>query len=214
MNMGRPKVKIMLDCSPRKIHEYRKRYDIDFWQLRTPLTENALAGVPYGLDNGCFKRFEEKTWNRLLNECDEAMPKFVCLPDLVGDAVRTLDLFSSFERRTNGMPRALVLQDGIGNHRIPWDKLAAVFIGGSDSFKISTEAINAARTAKMLGKWVHVGRVNTIDRMAQWIDLADSIDGSGLSKYDHMLESMIEFLSGDHPANSQTGLFENEEEFN
>ena len=189
-------MKIMLDCSPKKIHEYRERYGVDLWQLRTPLTKYALAGVPYGLDNGCFKRFNEKTWNRLLIEAEENMPKFVCLPDIVGDAVRTLDLFKSFESRTSGLPRALVLQDGIGNHRIEWDKLSAVFVGGSDNFKISNEAINACKTAKMLGKWVHVGRVNTAERVKNLIGLADSIDGSGISQYDHMLENVLRAISG------------------
>ena len=188
-------MKIMLDCSSKKIHEYRDRYGVDFWQLRTPLTAYALAGVPYGLDNGCFKRFNKKTWERLLDEAEENMPKFVCLPDIVGDAARTLDLFDAFEIKTNGLPRALVLQDGIENHRIPWDKMAAVFVGGSDAFKISDEAMNACRTAKMLGKWVHVGRVNTAARVNYWKGMADSIDGSGISRYDHMLENVLAALS-------------------
>ena len=199
-------MKIMLECSPNKIHEYRQRYGVDFWQLRTPLTKYALAGVPYGLDNGCFKRFKQKTWSRLLDEAEEQRPKFVCLPDVVGDAVRTLDLFEAFERRTNGLPRALVLQDGIGNHRINWDKLTAVFVGGSDKFKISQEAMNACKTAKMLGKWVHVGRVNTAERVRVWMGVADSIDGSGISKYDHMLESVLDVISGDDTQTLQTQL--------
>ena len=189
-------MKIMLDCSPKKIHEYRERYGVDFWQLRTPLTQYALAGVPYGLDNGCFKRFNEKAWSRLLNEAEENMPKFVCLPDMVGDAVRTLDLFDAFESKTNGLPRCLVLQDGIGNHRIDWNKLSAVFVGGSDAFKISEEAMNACKTAKMLGKWVHVGRVNTAQRVRHWLGVADSIDGSGISQYDHMLENVLAAIQG------------------
>jgi hypothetical protein len=188
-------MKIMLDCSSKKIHAYRDRYGGDFWQLRTPLTAYALAGVPYGLDNGCFKRFNKKTWERLLDEAEDNMPKFVCLPDIVGDAARTLDLFDAFEIKTNGLPRALVLQDGIANHRIPWDKMAAVFVGGSDSFKTSDEAMNACRTAKMLGKWVHVGRVNTAARVNYWKGMADSIDGSGISRYDHMLENVLAALS-------------------
>ena len=194
-------MKIMLDCSPRKIAEYRERYNHDFWQLRTPLTRYALAGVPYGLDNGCFKRFDQKTWEKLLDDADQPnqRPIFCCLPDIVGDAARTLDLFDAFTLRTNGLPRALVLQDGIGNHRIEWDKLAAVFVGGSDSFKISPEAINACKTAKMLGKWVHVGRVNTVERVKNWVGLADSIDGSGISKYDHMLEAVLSAIEGERP---------------
>ncbi len=187
-------MKIMLDCSPKKIHAYRDRYGVDLWQLRTPLTRYSLSGLPYGLDNGCFKRFDQKTWERLLNEAEDSVPKFVCLPDIVGDAVRTLDLFDVFESKTNGLPRALVLQDGIGNHRIPWDKIAAVFVGGSDTFKTSQEAMNVCRTAKMLGKWIHVGRVNTASRVAYWKGIADSLDGSGISRFDHMLEDVIAAL--------------------
>jgi hypothetical protein len=194
-------MKIMLDCSPDKIAEYSRHYGYDFWQLRTPLTKYALAGVPYGLDNGCFGDFREDAWNRLLDEAydDAALVKFVCLPDLVGDARRTLDLFEAFKVRTNGLPRALVLQDGIGGQPIPFDDIAAVFVGGSDAFKTSREAWNACRAAQMLGKWIHVGRVNTIERVRHWLPLADSIDGSGISRFDHMLEAVLHAIRNDHP---------------
>lgn len=192
-------MKIMLDCSQEKILSYSKRFGVEFWQLRTPLTRYKIGKIPYGLDNGCFTHFKQKTWERMLDECESIrMPKFVAMPDVVGSALRTLELFEAFELRTNGLPRALVLQDGIGQHRIPWSKISAVFIGGTDAFKISPDALNAARTAKMLGKWVHVGRVNTVDRLSQW-HFADSIDGSGLSRFDHMLENLLEFLRDDHP---------------
>lgn len=185
-----------MDSSPKKIETYSERYAYDFWQLRTPLTRYALSGKPYGLDNGCFARFDRKTWERLLDEALIAKPVFVCLPDVVGDARRTLDLFDHFKQRTSSLPRALVLQDGIGNYSIPWNDIAAVFVGGSDEFKTSAEAHNACRTAKMLDKWVHVGRVNTPSRVIEWLDRADSLDGSGISKYDHMLEAVLDALHG------------------
>jgi len=190
-------MKIMLDCSPKKIHEYRKRYNHDFWQLRTPLTRYSLSGLPYGLDNGCFSEFKHKEWERLLLDAEVHRPKFVCLPDVVGDAARTLDLFAAFERQTNGLPRALVLQDGIGNHRIDFSKLAAVFVGGSDAFKISPECLNACRAAKMLGKYIHVGRVNSYDRALAFKDIADSCDGSGMSRFDERLETVLDALKDD-----------------
>lgn len=190
-------MKIMLDKSPAQIHEYRERYQHDFWQLRTPLTQYALSGTPYGLDNGCFAKFEKKTWRRLLVQAREHRPVFVCLPDLVGDARRTLDLFDAFMEETEGLPKALVLQDGIRNHPIPFQHIDAVFIGGSDEFKISNEAFNAAKAAKMLDKWVHVGRVNTAKRVKDWIGLGDSIDGSGISRFDHMLEDVLRAIKGE-----------------
>ena len=187
----------MLDCSPDKINRYTDKYDYDFWQLRTPLTGYKLSGKPYALDNGCYSRFPEKKWKKLLIEAEENTPIFVCLPDIVGDARRTLDLFNVFKPLTSGLPRALVLQDGIGNYEIPWNDIDAVFVGGSDSFKISNECINACRVAKMLNKWVHVGRVNTSSRVKNWLELGDSLDGSGLSKYDHMLEDVLKMITGD-----------------
>jgi hypothetical protein len=198
-------VKILLDLSPAMIAERRERYGEDFWQLRTPLTKYARAtGIPYGLDNGCFAKFDQATWERLLDEADRDRPLFVCLPDVVGDAQRTAELFDIFWTRTQELPRALVLQDGIERVRIPWNDIKAVFIGGSDRFKYSEQAIAAARTAKMLGKWVHVGRVNTAKRVENWLRLgADSIDGSGICRFDHMLEDVLAQIRGEHP---QTAL--------
>lgn len=192
-------MKILLDASPAKIAEYRQRYDHDFWQLRTPLTQYARAGVPWALDNGCFAKFDQPRWERMLDEADEHRPLFVTLPDIVGDAQRTAELFDAFYRRTQELPRALVLQDGIERVRIPWPDITAVFIGGSDAFKVAPVAIAAAKAAKMLGKWVHVGRVNTAARVRNWLGLADSIDGSGISRYDHMLEDVLAMIRGEHP---------------
>lgn len=192
-------MKILLDCSPAKIHQYREEWGEDFWQLRTPLTRYALAGVPYGLDNGCFTEFRRKDWERMLDEAETDRPLFVCLPDVVGDARRTLDLFDAFKVPTAGLPRALVLQDGIGSFPIPWDDLAAVFVGGSDAFKFHPDCIAAAKCAKMLGKWVHVGRVNEPKRVQNWLGIADSVDGSGISRYDHMLRAVVDTIRGEHP---------------
>jgi len=146
------RMEIMLDLSPAAIRERSKQHDFQMWQLRTPLPKYAIEGV------------------------------YPYLPDVVGSARRTMDLFSYFEQATNGLPRALVLQDGIGDVSIPWGKIHAVFIGGTDSFKSSPEAFAAARCARMLGKWVHVGRVNTARRAREWLGVADSIDGSGISR--------------------------------
>jgi hypothetical protein len=199
-------VKIMLDVSPAKLAEYRERYAHDFWQLRTPLTKYARAeGIPYGLDNGLFAGVLHKAvWERMLDEADEDRPVFVTLPDMVGDAQRTSELFEAFRTRTQELPRALVLQDGIERVTIPWEHIVAVFIGGSDAFKTSREAFAAARTAKILGKWVHVGRVNTAARVSAWLGLADSCDGSGVARFDHMLEDVLAMVTGNHPQKVMT----------
>ena len=203
-------MKIMLDCSPAKIMEYRERYAEDFWQLRTPLTRYARAtGIPYALDNGCYTTFERATWDRMLEEAEIDSPVFACLPDVVGDAQRTIELFRYFKSHTNGIPRALVLQNGVEHTDIPWDDVAAVFIGGDDAFKFSAVAQRAARCAKLLGKWVHVGRCNTTARLRNWIGLADSLDGSALSRHGaghgggfENLPLILAMLRDEHPQHS------------
>jgi hypothetical protein len=192
-------MRVMLDCSPTKIADYSDRYDFDFWQLRTPLTQYAISGRPWALDNGCFSGSLPNGWRGMLDEAEANRPVFVALPDIVGSARRTMDLFEVFEHETAGLPRALVLQDGINDVSIPWQKIDAVFVGGTDRFKTSDEALAAVRCAKLLGKWVHVGRVNTPPRAQFFLGLADSIDGSGISRYDHMLEGVLATIRDEHP---------------
>ena len=185
-------MRILLDKSPQSIMGLSSRWGYDFGQFVTPLTQNARAKyLPYGLDNGCFTEFKEKVWRKQLDRAEADRPLFCTVPDVVGDAVRTLDLLEHFSPQMNGLPIALVLQDGIGNHRIPWGKLQAVFIGGSDSFKTSDEAVNAAKVARFLGKHVHVGRVNNFERARFWRDLADTCDGSGVSRFDKQMELVL-----------------------
>ena len=178
-----PRVRVLLDLSPRAIDARAEKHGVEFWQLRTPLTAYRLhGGVPYALDNGCFGGSLPSAWGRMIEEAKREKPLWATSPDVVGSARRTLELWPRFARQMNGIPRALVLQDGIGDFDIPWHEVACVFIGGSDDFKSSPEARQAAVVARMLGKLVHVGRVNTYARAAEWADLADSYDGSGISR--------------------------------
>jgi len=205
---------ILLDKSPAQIAAYTQRYGVEFGQLRTPLTQYARApnGVKKALDNGSFKTFDKPRWLRMLDEWEDAIwngadpPLFVALPDVVGDAQRTSELFEHYKLRTNEFARALVLQNGIERVTIQWADLRAVFIGGDDDFKLSPIAFRCARVAKQLGKWVHVGRVNTAKRMAAWMGVADSIDGSGISMFDHMLEDVLAMIRGEHPQHALEGL--------
>jgi hypothetical protein len=201
-------VNILLDCSPKKLAELTDKYDYPFMQLRTPLSRHALADVPWALDNGCFSSFREKTWRRMVMEAGQLepdrRPMFVTLPDIVGSARRTLELFNHFNDFVTGygLNVALVLQNGIGDFDIPWHKIAAVFVGGDDAFKIAPETMHAVKAAKIFGKWVHVGRVNGIPRASNYFGIADSIDGTGLSKEfvkSNDLEKMVGWLKNkDH----------------
>jgi hypothetical protein len=193
------RMEIMLDQSSKAIREKREKFGFDFWQLRTPLTGYQIEGTnPWALDNGCFSGDLPQKWFDMLEQAREDRPVFVTLPDVVGSARRTMDLFTHFDRTTNGLPRALVLQDGIGDVEIPWSLIHAVFVGGTDAFKIAPEAFAAARCARMLGKWVHVGRVNNERRVKNWLGIADSIDGTGLScGRDDQLQRVIDAIRGE-----------------
>jgi hypothetical protein len=116
---------------------------------------------------------------------------FVSAPDIVGSAQRTLELFGLWKPRLAGWPVALVCQDGQEYLPIPWDEIAAVFIGGTTNWKCSHHVEQIIKTAKLFEKWVHVGRVNDPVRFKHFEEIgADSCDGSGLARYTHMRKAV------------------------
>jgi len=160
-------------------------------QLLTPLTRYSLREPhrPWAIDNGGFKQLNIPGLKSLLkreeHHCDNCL--FVAAPDIVGSAQRTLELFDLFAPMLEGWKVALVCQDGQEDLRIPWDRIAAVFIGGSTNWKCSVHVERIIKTAKLFDKWVHVGRVNDPTRYQHFEDLgADSCDGTGLARYSHM----------------------------
>lgn len=164
-------------------------------QLLTPLTGFRLRdqSKPWAIDNGAFSGFDEKAFFSILRrqERDKTNCKFVCAPDVVGQAMRTVELFDLFKERLSGWPLALVIQDFQEVVRIPWQELAAIFVGGSTAWKVGPHAAACITTAKALGKWVHVGRINDPSRFEYFEKLgADSCDGSGIAQYSHMREAI------------------------
>lgn len=164
-------------------------------QLLTPLTRFTLQNpeLPWAIDNGAFARFEEKSFLSLLKREEHHKENclFVTAPDVVGSARRTLEVFKVWKDKLAGWPVALAIQDGQEDLDIPWHDIAAVFIGGGTSFKLSPQAGHVIKAAKIMGKWAHVGRVNDPSRFAYFEELgADSIDGTGISRYSHMREAI------------------------
>lgn len=179
--------------------------DLVMGQLMTPLTRYADWGdTPYGIDNGCFVSLDEPAFLSLLKRQEPERERclFVCCPDVVGNGRRTLELWEYRERWLKNWPKALVLQDGVEELTIPWNELDSVFVGGSTEWKMSQAVADLIKTAKILTKWVHVGRVNTASRFWHFHKLgADSCDGSGVSKHRQKLDEIAQ-------ANSQQiGLF-------
>ena len=79
-------------------------------------------------------------------------------------------------------------------NRKPWgvDNGASIFIGGDDRWKTSGAAKAVIKCAQLFGKWVHVGRVNGPERLDWCFEMGvDSIDGSGLCRFDHMLDTAM-----------------------
>jgi len=73
-----------------------------------------------------------------------------------------------------------VSQDGITPEITPWDFFDTLFVGGTDTHKLSNEAGIMIAEAKGRGKWVHVGRVNSETRIKRFW-MADSVDGTQLT---------------------------------
>lgn len=169
-----------------------KNRDQSFWgQILTP----SSFASPHNLalrwcgDNECFTgRYRFWRFIRWLWKMRPARKNciFVCVPDVIGDAERTLlrYIWLWWIIRLLGYPTALVAQDGL--ERWPWVlkyfPYHVLFIGGSTAWKLSPSADWCIRQAKHRGKWVHVGRVNSIRRMNHFkVMKVDSVDGTSLT---------------------------------
>lgn len=173
-------------------------------QLLTPLTRYRLRDParPWAMDNGGFKEVDVPGLLSLLAREAEhrATCLFVAVPDVVACARRTLEVFERWKSKPElaGWPLALVCQDGQEDLPLPWDDVAAVFIGGSTAWKLSPHVGHIIKAAKVLGKHTHVGRVNDPARWQHFADLgADTCDGTGLARYTHMREAVAK--RGDTP---------------
>jgi hypothetical protein len=162
-------------------------------QLFTPLTRRKPQRPEqnFAMDNGAFANFSAQGFRNMLSRHSERkhLCRWVAVPDVVGDARRTLEVFRHWRCQPDltGWPLAFVAQDGQEHLPIPWNQVDAIFIGGSTDWKMGSAAAACVKAAKAIGKWVHVGRINTPARYEYFRDLgADSCDGTGLARYDHM----------------------------
>jgi hypothetical protein len=146
----------------------------------------AVEGIPWAADNDAFNGFDERRFRSMLAALEGVEGcLFVSAPDVVGDYRSTRDLYVEWAPiiTGHGLPVAYVLQDGEDGSTVPED-CAAVFIGGTTGYKMGDRAASAAHAAKADGKWLHMGRVNTMPRIRYAHSLGvDSIDGTKWSKY-------------------------------
>ena len=156
--------------------------------IDTPAQGNKRPeGVMWCADNGAFSdRFDEGKWWRFLEANAHAAADclFAVAPDVVGDAVATLDRSRPWlaKIRALGYPVAFVLQDSALDDLIPWGEFDCLFIGGSTEYKLGPEARAYVAEAKRRGLWVHMGRVNS-ERRWRYADAigCDSADGTFLT---------------------------------
>lgn len=141
----------------------------------------------WAADNGCFTlgdRFDLDEYLAWLGSFDLEARRtclFATAPDVVGDWEATLERSLPIlpVLREYGFPSAIVLQDGATVDSVPWDLVDAVFVGGSTEWKLSPVVGELLARAIELGKWTHVGRVNSIRRTVAASELgAYSVDGT------------------------------------
>jgi hypothetical protein len=195
-------LKLLLDISETRAAELPDPVNVLLiGQLLTPLTMYTRWGDPYAIDNGAYTKFRAERFASLLERESECKGGclFVSVPDVVGSAKRTREIWHyRHDMVPEGWPLAYVCQDGSEDIGVPWEECDAVFIGGSTEWKMSQHAARIIKTAKIIGKHAHVGRVNTRGRFQHFDALgADTCDGSGLARYDWMLERLV--AAEDHP---------------
>ncbi len=139
-------------------------------------------------DNGAFSGLDAKKFAGMLAVYREANVDldWIACPDVVADADATFAMWDRWEPVINafGFSPALVLQDGMTLELVETYEPEAVFVGGSTEFKLGREAREIVLWARREGKPVHMGRVNTMERINYAYSIGcTSIDGSGFSKW-------------------------------
>lgn len=169
--------------------------------ITTPAQGNKLVpGAMWCRDNGVFggQYPGNEAYLAGLDDFAEVADSclFVVAPDKVGNHWATKELATApfslpgedpddarnmLERiREKGFPVAFVAQPGIEfDCWDMWDEIDVLFIGGGSDWKTSEAVAELVAVAKSLGKWVHMGRVNTAERYAKAAAMGcDSVDGT------------------------------------
>lgn len=164
------------------------RYEGRLGHLYSPGSQTGpYSYLPYALDNGAFPAFlsgkpwTPEPWRKLASwaKLTGQAPRWILVPDVVGDKVGTLKNWKQYHEEAEGFgwPLAFAAQDGMTFSDVP-KKAEVVFLGGSTTWK-----------RQSIGPWckhfkrVHVGRVNTYSWLWYCHDAgAESVDGTGWAR--------------------------------
>ncbi|MFD9056140.1 hypothetical protein ACFWCM_12570 [Streptomyces albidoflavus] len=161
--------------------------------MTTPAQGNRVPdGAFYACDNGKFGKgwpgaTAWYTWlTRTVNRYGADRCLWAVAPDIPFDAAGTLTESLPWLTRIRdlGIPAAFAAQDGCNqlDGGLPWDAFDVLFLAGSTEWKIGPVAERLSREAHERGKSVHMGRVNSRQRLgiAGWFG-CETADGTYLA---------------------------------
>lgn len=181
----------------------------DFSRLRDTLD----GGYKVGIDNDGYQGVDFARFDRMLanireaitgdptRHCQQPSPTnllWVLVPDVPRDAKATRENFDALHESMGDLPVAYAVQDGAGDHGIPFDapNLRALFLAGSNDYKESREMADIAVTAKAHGLWLHGAPCNGEKRARLFASLGcDSFDGTGASKFPALIPRYLRWAS-------------------
>lgn len=193
---------LLLPGNARQIKRHLSKEQIGW--LITPKHQQRIDGFRWAADNECFsqgEQFDIDRYVRFLSRLQEHSSTclFVTAPDVVSNSYATAERWVGYSPTLKeiGLPIAYVAQDGMNElPRVDFDTL---FIGGSTEYKLSSTVRKLIAEAKRAGKWVHMGRVNTIVRFWYAFKVgADSIDGTAFLRPDRHLPWALRELGAMH----------------
>ena len=164
--------------------QYRSRFGYMHNIVDGGTSAAILNGHKWMLDNGAFTgKWKLDKWLSIMDKYASYRQNCigVVVPDVVYDAAATLAQFEQYAPlvKVAGYPVALVTQNGMAVEDVPWPAVDVLFIGGDDEHKMSG-AWHLIAEATRRGKWIHVGRVNSAQRIGIFW-MADSWDGTTLA---------------------------------
>jgi len=189
---------LLVHCSPATLERHRHPA---LGVLSSPRTyyrrSEGIENWRWAADNDAYSDWNPDRYRRMLDELAGLNGcLFVTAPDVVGDWQTTLERFGRWVGPLHelGLPIGYVLQDDQPADLVPWDDLAAVFVGGTDHWKMGEPARELVDEATRRGLWVHMGRVNGHRRLRYAKAIGcDSVDGTSLSWFrDHYLGAFLE----------------------